>query len=269
MIGKILKEPLLHFLLLGAMIFVVYQARQDDDLTQAIRVDAAKVSLLANQYRKTWLKEPTKQDLQIAIDNEVVNQLYARQAFAMGMHLDDPVVSRRMRMKMELLSELDITPPTDAEVSAYFEQNIDKYLQGGRHSFEHRFLDRHSSPARRRETLALLNAGQPVDSDASLFTEQYTNASDHQIARAFGSAFVDPLYRLPLGQWVGPLESPLGWHFINISERIDAQPPLLDEVLNDVTRDALHAKRERAKQEHQQTLINNNKVIIEWPKDLQ
>lgn len=268
MIKRIVKEPLLHFLLLGALIFVVYQWRQEENTASVIRVDSATVTTLANQYRKTWLMEPTREALQTAIDNHVANQLYADQAFALGMHLDDPVVARRMRMKMELLSELDIAPPSEDDIGAYFDQHRDKYKQGGRHSFQHRFLDRLASPERRREMEAALSHGNGVRSDASLFADQYDNASDHQISRAFGTGFLDQLYRLPLDQWVGPLESPLGWHFVNISQRLEPPLPMLEQVREAVVRDALQAKREQAKRDQFQQLINNNKVIIEWPKDL-
>ena len=265
---RLLKEPLLHFLLLGALIFAVYQWRQGPSDESTLVVSAATVEQLANQYRKTWLKEPDRATLQQAIDNYIANQLFAERGFAMDMHKDDPVVARRMRMKLEMLNDVSVEPASEKEVSAYFEDNAQAYAFGARYSLEQRFFSKGMSTEELNKVLTALQNGRAVASQPSLFNDRYEDASEQQLARAFGTAFVDEIVALPLGSWQGPMASPLGWHFIKLTQRIEASPPLLDTIYSQVQRDANEAKRARAREQFQQQLINSRRVVIEWPETL-
>ena len=266
---RLVKEPLLHFLLLGALIFAVYQWRQGPTDEGSLVVNAATVEQLANQYRKTWLKEPDRKTLQQAIDNHIANQMFAERAFAMDMHKDDPVVARRMRMKLEMLNDLSVEPATKEEVSAYFEDNAQVYASGARYSLEQRFFSKATPAAELTEVLQALQNGSDMASQPSLFNDHYEDTSEQQLARAFGSAFVDQIVALPLAVWQGPMASPLGWHFIKLTQRIEASPPSLDTIYSQVQRDATEAKRAQARATFQQQLIDSRQVVIKWPENLQ
>ncbi len=266
---RLLKEPLLHFLFLGALIFAVYQWRQGATDEGALVVSAATVEQLASQYRKTWLKEPDRATLQQAVDNHIANLLFAESGFAMAMHKDDPVVARRMRMKVEMLNDLLIDPTTEQEVSAYFKENIQAYTGGGRYSLEQRFFSKSVPEIELAEVLNALQNGDDVASQPSLFNDSYVDASEQQLARAFGSAFAEQILALSLGTWQGPMASPLGWHFIKLTQRVEASPPSLETIYNQVQRDATDAKRAMARKQFQQQLIDSRHVVIEWPETLQ
>lgn len=268
MIKKIIKEPLVHFLLLGWLIFAVYQWRQGPDMGDTVEVSAQTVTTLANQYRKTWMRDPTRQELQQAIDHFVANQLFAERAFELGMHHDDPVVARRMRMKMELLNELAVMPPSEGEAAEYFDANTEKYSRGATYSFEHRFFADDTSDATLSAAGEALNSGEEMAGSPSLFAQTYDNTSDIQVARVFGSEFVEQLQALTLGQWQGPLPSPLGWHFVRLSERRQLPPPLLSEIYDQVVRDILNERRELARQEQLQALLDEKVIKISWPEDI-
>jgi parvulin-like peptidyl-prolyl isomerase len=268
LINKIIKEPLVHFLLLGWLIFVVYQWRQGPEMGDTVEVSAQTVATLANQYRKTWMREPTRQELQQAVDHFVANQLFAERAFALGMHHDDPVVARRMRMKMELLNELAVMPPSEGEVAEYFDANSEKYSKGATYSFEHRFFADDTSDAILSAAGAALNRGDEVAGSPSLFAQTYDNAADIQVARVFGSEFVEQLQALTPGEWQGPLPSPLGWHFVRLSERRQLPPPSLLDIYDQVVRDVLNERREQARQEQLQALMDEKAINVNWPEDM-
>lgn len=265
---RLLREPLLHFMLLGALIFVVYQWRQGGGQGDTLVVPQATVDMLVSKYRKTWLREPTRDEVQQAVEQHVANQLFAEQAFEMGMHLDDPVVARRMRMKMELLNDLTVTPPTESEVSAYFEKNKGKYSRGVTYTFQHRYFGSDIEADKLKAIAAKLAESGDVNSAPSLFSDRYADTSDIQVARAFGSAFVEQLAPLTLNTWHGPLSSPLGWHFVNVTERVEAEPPSLEAVYQQVERDALNKKREQVGQAQLQALLASKTITIEWPEAL-
>lgn len=268
MINKIIKEPLVHFLLLGWLIFVVYQWRQGPEMGDTVEVSAQTVTTLANQYRKTWMREPTRQELQQAVDHFVANQLFAERAFELGMHYDDPVVARRMRMKMELLNELTVMPPSEQEVAEYFTASAEKYSRGASYTFEHRFFSEDSGEEALSAAGVALSRGEDVSGSPSLFAGSYEQASDIQVARAFGSEFVEQLQALGLNQWQGPLPSPLGWHFVRLSERRQLPAPVLTDIYDQVVRDVLNERRENTRQEQLQALISEKSIKVDWPEDI-
>ena len=269
LIKQWLKEPLVHFMLLGMLIFVVYQWRQPELESSPIVVTTDTVEQLANQYRKTWLQEPSKALLEQAVNNHVATQLYAEQAFAMDMHKDDSVVARRMRMKMELLEGLFVAEPTRDEVEEYFKENLNSYIQNRKMSFEHRYFNSPRQSQEWQDMLQQLARGVTVTSDPSMYQDEYDEIQVSRLVRGFGSAFVAFLSDQPLGEWAGPFRSPSGWHIVRLNRLEDPIPPKLDTIFDQVAEDTLRAKREAAKQDALEKLLANHSITIEWPTQYQ
>ena len=125
---KILREPLLHFLLIGAALFVVFDlvsgpSRSAQD--KQILVSAGRIQQMANIFSKTWQRPPTAEELKGLIDDFVLEEIYYRQAVAMGIDRDDTVIRRRLRQKFEFLTD-DLAAtiePTEEELTAYLVAN--------------------------------------------------------------------------------------------------------------------------------------------------
>ena len=129
---RILKEPFLHFLLIGVGLFLVYgQTNNADtgDPEQRIVVSTGRIEQLANIFSKTWQRPPTKEELQGLIDDFVLEEVYYRQAVEMGIDRDDTIIRRRLRQKLEFLTAdlVESIEPSAEELQAYLDENAERY----------------------------------------------------------------------------------------------------------------------------------------------
>ncbi|MEQ1890112.1 MAG: hypothetical protein ABL951_13185, partial [Alphaproteobacteria bacterium] len=123
MLKRLLKEPLLHFLLLALMIFAAYGvlAPPAAEKPDSIIVTASRIEQLAAVFARTWQRPAATEELKGLIDDYVKEEIYVREALALGLDKDDTVVRRRLRLKMEFLhdTEIDALAPSDAELDVY------------------------------------------------------------------------------------------------------------------------------------------------------
>lgn len=274
---RILKEPLLHFLLLGVGLFIAYGLISKPGSSSApgkIVVTMGQVEHLAAGFAKTWQRPPTPQELTGLVRDRVREEVYYREAMALGLDKDDTVVRRRLRQKMEFISD-DIasqTEPTDADLSAYLSAHSDAFRVEPRYSFSQVYLspDRHGDNLSRdtEELFAQLNGTDGKTDpealgDSTLLAHQFTDVSASEVASQFGEAFAAKLPELTPGQWQGPVESGYGVHLVLISERAVARLPALVEVRDTVRREWDNAQRLEANETFYQELLKRYTVTIE------
>jgi hypothetical protein len=238
-----LREPLVHFLLIGAGLFVLYSLlnRGERDAPLDIVVSEARVEALAENFARTWMRPPTAQEMRGLIDDYVAEEVYYREAVAMGLDRDDLVIRRRLRQKMEFISA-DVaaaTPPTDAQLQAYLEQHAEKFLMPPRLAFRQVYFStgsRGEGAAHDAEKLlAELGAGRgPADpleaGDPTLLPPTMEAAAPQDIADAFGREFAAAIEEAPLGQWSGPIPSGFGMHVVKVDRREAGAAPTLAEI---------------------------------------
>ena len=254
-IKKLWREPLLHFLLIGLALFVYYDLAGDDVEVppKRIHVERGQVEQLAANFERTWSRPPTADELDKLIESYVREEVFYREALAMGLDRDDPMVRRRLRMKLEfMLEDLATQDVDDAALGAYLQQNADEFRSETAVSFRHVFLD----PARRpqldadaAELLARLNAGADSGSlgDPTLTPRVFERARQSEIVRQFGEEFADDIARLATGDWRGPVYSPFGAHLVKIEGRVDARLPALGEIREQVLREYQADQRRQQK----------------------
>jgi hypothetical protein len=243
-----LKEPLLHFLLLGAGIFVLYGwiAGVDEFRSDEIRITSAKQKNLALTFARTWQRPPTQSELDGLVKDFIQEEIAYREGVAMQLDTDDIIVRRRLRQKLEIFAKdvVGQSLPSDEQLQQYMDENLSDYLIQPVYTFGHVLFRVDENAARARENaesaLGLLRKGE-VDvetlGDASLMPAAFLEARVAEINAAFGTGFAEQLSGLPAGEWHGPLTSGIGLHLIWISEFSEARKPALDEVRGDVTRD--------------------------------
>lgn len=254
----LIREPLFHFLLLGCLFFLVYQLLADsagDEAATATRVevDAARMQALAAQFEKTWQRAPSDSELERLVESYVREEIYYREALALGLDQNDPVVRRRLQQKLQFITEdmAVIEQPDDGELQQYLEANPDLYRRPSVYSFVQVYLN----PELRGERLAAdaeaLLAGLRdggVDAmavgDPTLLQPVFRQETGRYISRAFGQRFVQQLDGLPTASWQGPLQSGYGMHLVYLEERVEGEMPPLAEVRDAVLRD-WNAKRRR------------------------
>ncbi|RPI13498.1 MAG: peptidyl-prolyl cis-trans isomerase [Lysobacterales bacterium] len=236
------REPLLHFLLIGAALFALYGLlnRGESDAPREIVVSEARVAALAENFAKTWMRPPTAEELSGLVEDYVREEIYYREALAIGLDQDDTVIRRRLRQKMEFISEeLATTEPTDAELQAYLDAHRGKFLEPSATTFEQVYFstERRGDEARpaAERLLAALQSGRAgadpaAAGDSTLLPPSMEDATPQQVAGTFGEEFVAQLDEVPVGQWSGPLQSPYGLHLVRVVERADGALPTLDRI---------------------------------------
>ena len=275
----LLREPLLYFLLLGGVFFLVYQQfsndySRDPDQQEEILVSQARIEALQQGFKKTWQRFPSDSELASLIDGFVREEIYYREALALGLDRDDAVVRRRLRQKLEFISEdlIALAEPDDRELQAYLDTNADAYRQPTVYRFQQVYLN----PNKRGEqvetdALVLLarlrdgSANAVSAGDSIMLQYQFENVSDRTIEREFGQSFVQQLAQLPAGNWQGPIISGFGLHLVYVAARVDGEVPQLDEVRGQVLRDWTSVERKEANKAIYEGLRKRYKVITESP----
>lgn len=271
------REPLLYFLLLGGIFFVLYQQFADVESFdsgsgQQIRISEGRIQALRVGFEKTWQRPPTAQELQRLVDEFVREEVYYREALALGLDRDDPVLRRRLRQKLEfMLQDLAVPAQADDEVlQAYLDVNPDSYRQPPVFSFRQVFL----SPDRRGETIdadarALLEAlrsgaaAHAEAGDSTLLQHRFDNQTSAQLERVLGPQFVRQLVELPVGSWQGPIVSSYGLHLVRIDDKVEARLPTLEQVRAQVLRDWSARQRRQANEAVYEKLRDRYEVTIE------
>ncbi len=249
-------EPLVHFLLLGAMLFVADYAinTRANGQNGIIAVTAQDVDRLRAQSRKQWGREPTPAEVQALVQDFVREEVLVREARAQGLDQDDQVVRRRLAQKMEFLSNQEVEPPTPAQVQAYYASNTQRYQQPVQVDLEqHLFrtdLRGDGAAAAARDALKALQAGQVIAADVSMPPAKLVGQDATQLQREFGPDFARAALAAPAGQWSGPVASPFGLHVLRVHPRATDAPAALDtvreRVLADMVNERIAAAREQS-----------------------
>jgi len=270
-----LKEPLFHFFLLALLIFAVYGALGPTGAGQPdnIVVTAPKIEQLAVIFAKTWQRSPTAQELKGLVDDYVKDEIYAREALALGLDKDDTVIRRRLRQKMEFMNDtnVDALVPTEAELEAYLKAHAAAFTVDPTTAFQQVFLNPqlHGDKVEQDAAtiLAALQATPPADAatlgDATLLPAELTLATKATISQTFGQEFADALDKVTEGQWAGPILSGYGLHIVQVSKREVGRLPVLSEVRNAVQREWTNAKRTELEEARFNDLLKRYHVTIE------
>jgi peptidyl-prolyl cis-trans isomerase C len=241
-----LREPLLHFLLVGLVLFAVYRALNPAAVEQEKR---SRIELTEDDLRQLevgwiaqWRRPPTPEEMRRLVVSKVREEILYREALALGLDKGDTIVKRRMAQKMEFLVE-DVSAlpePSREELRAWFEKNAPRFTVAGRASFRHLYFsfDKRGEQARVAAEGAIAKlVGHPADSpvaaalaDPFMFQDYYSDRSADQVANVFGAKFTRSLFQLDPGSWQGPIESGLGWHLVWVESMTPARVPAFEEV---------------------------------------
>jgi parvulin-like peptidyl-prolyl isomerase len=270
-----LREPLLHFVLLGAALFALADVLDDRSVEAAedrIVVTPGRVENLRALFEKTWRRPPRGEELQGLVEDYVLEEALYREGLALGLDQDDSVVRRRMRQKLEFVAEdlLDRVEPTEADLRAWFEAHPDAYARPARLTFRQVLVssEREDTQADAQAFLTELRAGtvDPATAgDGVLLARAFADAEADVVARTFDEAFVTGLAAAPIGEWTGPLASPYGLHLVLVSERVPGELPVLEDVGDQVERDWLYARRQEAEERFHREVLERYRISIEWP----
>ena len=275
---KLLRDPLVHFLLLGGLLFAIYFLMNPADQFAAgnqIHVTQGDIERFKQLFQKQWQRSPNQQELQGLIDAYVKEQVFYREALAMGLEKDDTIVRRRLAQKVEFLIG-DVTVPGDVddkELMAFYEQNSARYTRAAKLSFRHIYFN----PDKRGErlldearatlqTLQSTRAGVTVSDDLGdrfMLPLQYQQISTDDVARDFGREFADKIATLTPGEWHGPIKSGYGVHLVYVAQRDNASIYPFNEVRERVKNDYLFELRQARNEEVLEKLKARYQIVID------
>ncbi len=272
---RVLKEPLLHFAVIGAALFLAYSLIPGDRTTsEDVVVSRGKIEQLATSFAKTWQRPPTETELKGLIDDWVREEIAVREATAMGLDRDDTVVRRRLRQKLEFLSD-DVAAqvaPSEADLKAYLADHPEKFRVEKRYTFRHVYLnpERHSTDLEaklesiREELKRMGTTGDFVSlGDPFLLDSQFEKLPSSEVEKQFGSTFAAALGHLGPGEWEGPVQSGYGLHFVQVQERVDGRLPDLAEVSDAIRREWDNDRRLKATKTFYTAMLKRYAVRIE------
>jgi hypothetical protein len=271
----LLREPLLHFLVLGAALFGLFSMvdKNNSEAPAKIIVSTSRVTTLADGFARTWRRPPTEQELQGLVEDYIRDEIFYREGRAAGLDRDDFVIRRRVRQKMEFLAEdMAAAEPSDEQLGAHLASNPERFQTEDRLTFHHVFL----SATRRGSALdddarqiadTLVRTSAPEDTatlfDPFLLGEEFREMSQSDIARTFGEGFAKRLSAMAPGRWQGPIPSSFGVHFVFVDERAKGNLPSLASVREAVQREWLNARRIEAEQKLYRTLRDRYQIVVE------
>lgn len=268
-----MREPLLHFLLGGLGLFVLFElvsesTRSSDD---EIFVSAGQIAHMQTIFRKTRQRSPTADELRGLIDNFIVEEIFYREALSIGLDKDDTIIRRRLRQKMEfLLDDFTVVEPSDADLQLYLTNNPDRFRKDGLISFRQIYLNEYSGD-KAVKLLSELQVGEIKDpserSESYLLPYYIEETSESVVSAQFGETFMLQLFELDVGSWLGPVDSPFGIHLIRIDKIVEGRVPELDEIRQEVTREWLVDFREKAQQAILEQMRAQYSITIDIPGD--
>jgi hypothetical protein len=273
---RIVREPMVHFLLIGAAIFALsawFSGEEKAAPRDRIVVTGGRVRQLAEIFTRTWQRPPTAQELRGLVEAHIKEEVYYREALKVGLDRDDTVIRRRMQQKMEFLTEPteEALAATDAGLEAFLAAHRADFHVAPKLAFEQIFINpqRSEAPinARAEELLKEANdaaAGTDLRDlgDPTLLPRAIPLASVTSIDRNFGQGFGGKLVPLPLNVWSGPVNSSYGLHLVRVTERHDGYDPPLAEVRAAVERRWRDAKRDAFRKAEYERLRAKYEIVL-------
>ena len=241
MFRRVIREPLVHFVIAGALIFAGYVAIVDTKTTDGadtIRIGADEMQMLRAQYEKLWGRPPNDEEVAPLVREFIREEVLYREGLALGLEQDDVIVRRRIGQKMEfLIGDLAVpAEPDDVTLAKYLEANRDKYREPPRLTFTHVYfnIDRRGEKARSDAQAVLANMGDRQRAsevgDRFALSVDYAGKTAREVDQIFGPAFGEQLLEAPIGQWHGPVASAYGLHLVRVLGRTEPRLPDLDEL---------------------------------------
>jgi hypothetical protein len=242
-----------------------------------IVVGAGQIERMSQAWRKTRMRPPTQLELEGLIRDYIKEEIYYREAMALGLDQDNAVIRRHLRQKMEFLSE-DIASQADPDeevLQAFLEANPDKFRTDPLISFQHIYISRD-----KRGDKAVADAGALLatltgeESDAEIAQLGDPLPLPHsmeayplrEVSNLFGREFAAQLMGLRTGQWLGPVRSGYGLHLVIVDERVAAVLPALADVRDAVVREWREEQRQSLNEAFYDTLRTRYSVVIERPQ---
>ena len=273
------REPLLHFLVIGAALFVIYHwlnpTAANSDTSRRIELTNDDIRQLEISWTAQWQRPPTPEEMRNLVEDKVRQEILYREGLALGLDRGDTIVKRRLAQKMEFLTD-DISAlrdPSLDELKKWYAKNRSQFSLPSRITFRHLYFspDKRGAQARDAAASALEKlAGKAADTidlatlaDPFMFQDHYGDRTPDQVANVFGTKFAKELFKLRPGAWSGPVESGLGWHVVWVDSISPGRTPEFEEVdISEIKSQWLSAQRAETKRELFEAMRARYEIVL-------
>ena len=275
-IKTLLREPIVPFIFIGSILYLLQALvfSTDSSAPTQIKVTSEQLKQLEVGFSNTWMRAPLENELEGLIANHIRNEVFYREAIAMGLEENDQVIRNRLRQKLELLMDnmASVNVPSEQLLMAYLEENADDFKRDYQVNFIQVFVnpEKHSNP--RDVAIDLLQqlqeGGRPEDlGDRTLMGYSFLDYSQTDVGRRFGSDFSRQVMQEEPGAWTGPLYSGMGLHLIRIDHFENGTLPELSEIRNSVEREWMAKQKSEFKAAAYEKLLEGYDVQIQQKGD--
>ncbi len=281
-----LRDPLIHFLVIGGMLFAAYGLLSPDGNDPKSIAVTRNALLNFAQYRANTfnfdlfdqgLDELTTTERQALVDEYVREEALYREALALGLDQGDYIIRQRLIQRLELLLE-DNNETTDVdpdELIEFYTQFNDDYWEPAVYTFTHVFFNaelRGEAGAHEAafEALVKLNeqsvpfSGALGFGDRPLYFQNYVERTRDFIEANLGQDLISLLDDIEPSKlkWRGPVRSPYGWHLILLTAREEAWLPSLEEIEDRVREDHRRTQKEQVQRRQLDQVVNSYEVNV-------
>jgi len=228
---RLLREPLTHFVVLGALIFSA------DQVILAQRGDPQEIVITKEAYAEarglfvTGMKrEPTDAELKVLTDRWLDNEVLYREGLALGMDRGDQAMKDRVVFKVLTATQSGLALPKidEAGLRAWFESRRDQYDLPARFSFDEAVLVGGDSTAGNlQKFVTALNGQQAPEAEASL--RIFKDRPRPSLVQSYGAPFADALEKQAIDNWA-VLQSQEGARVVRLTAVTPGRPAAYDEM---------------------------------------
>lgn len=239
---RFVREPLVHFLVIGALLFGGLQAVRAVQ-RPSVRISESELDQLVAYWAMQSGRPPTKAEMQAIVRDRVDEELLAAEARRTGLDKDDLIVRRRLAQKMAFASEDvgAVAEPSEAQLRAFYAKTQDRYATPAHIALKQVYFSAERGPgARAAAGQALARArtdndvgGEPAG-DPFVLPLSYADVSLDDLVRDYGADYAKAVQAAPIGQWTGPVASPYGLHLVRVEHRSGAAVAAFESVRADV-----------------------------------
>ena len=247
---KLLRDPLLHFVFAGSVLFGGYafvnRGEMNPPATDPVHIGEGDIRWLKDTFANQWQRRPTEEELRGLVAGFLEEELFAREAKALGLDRDDTIVRRRLAQKLTFLVEdtSRIVEPSGTELRRFYDANAERFRVEARVSFTQLFFNperREHAESDARAALVSISAtgtdGVAAMGDPILLENEFHEVDEQTVSNVFGADFARAVFLLKPGPWSGPVKSGYGLHLVRVTDLSpatlrpfeEARPKILEE----------------------------------------
>ena len=266
---KLIREPVVLFFIIGFLLFILY-ARTSDLVEQGnkqIFVSQAQIEGLEETFTKTWNRSPSEDEITALVNDFIMDEIFYKEALAMGLDKTDLTVKRRLRQIIEMMMD-DYAKiyPSEDQLRSYLSENPEKFQRDSRFSF----IQLHFPTEEKEQATQFLSRLQTNNTTLEeyagglrMIPDRFENESESNIEKLFGQYFTGELLEMETGNWEGPLASPYGWHLLQIREKIEGEVPELNDIWDQVEREWSEERKKEIKEEQYRIMREHYSITVE------